>query len=262
MLLFKGHPESIGKTKRKYKVVSSDSKKEMLNTIQNSMNGYKGYKMRGKEITALVMDAVHIDALVTLMNNKRILVMTSFEDKDYQMYTDANFKPTRHAGDHMYPVVHHFAGSDSKLWVSSIEGGDSIYTKLYDDLGISKVRVNEFYSLGGNLKIKPPANVKFDTVVLLGNKSSKLGKFNPQQIKEQFQPYCKEDFDLIDIYRYDDNLDFGANNRRMLVGEGKDISGLRHGYKNMLGLQTWDFKESIYLRARMNLNWSSYMRVF
>ena len=48
----------------------------------------------------------------------------------------------------------------------------------------------------------------------------------------------------------------------MLVGEGKDISGLRHGYKNMLGLQTWDFKESIYLRARMNLNWSSYMRVF
>ena len=111
----------------------------MLDTIQNSMNGYKGYKMRGKEITALVMDAVHIDALVTLMNNKRILVMTSFEDKDYQMYTDANFKPVRHAGDHMYPVVHHFNGSDSKLWVSSIEGGDSIYTKLYDDLGISKV---------------------------------------------------------------------------------------------------------------------------
>ena len=90
MLLFKGHPESVGKTKRVYKAIPMDTKQKIIEEVRHGMHGYKGYQMRGKEITGLFMDAVHIEAMLTLMNYKRILVLTSYEDSKYSSLTDGS----------------------------------------------------------------------------------------------------------------------------------------------------------------------------
>ena len=76
-------------------------KQEIVEELREGMHGYRGYEMRGREITGLFMDAVQIHAFLTLMNYKRILVVTSYEDSKYGALTQNNFKPIGHAGDHM-----------------------------------------------------------------------------------------------------------------------------------------------------------------
>ena len=114
MLLFKGHPESVGKTQRKYKAIPMAKKQEIVEQLREGMHGYRGYEMRGREITGLFMDAVQIHAMLTLMNYKRILVVTSYEDSKYGALTRKDFFPIGHAGDLMLPLVHHFNDSDAK----------------------------------------------------------------------------------------------------------------------------------------------------
>lgn len=253
MLLFKGHPESIGKTKRVYKAIPLTKKQEIIEGLRQGMHGYKGYKMRGREITGLFMDAVHIDAMLTLMNYKRILVVTSYEDSKYSGLTDAQFYPISHAGDHMLPLVHHYNNNDSKVYVTKVKNGESMYSQLYDKFDISSVNVDSYYTLGSEFKTK--TTVKFDAVVLLGTEAQQMGKYQVNDIKKVFAPYCKEEFDLIDIYRGE------ARTLRGLKKE-KDLMQHRHGYKGVVGLTGWDFSDTLYVRGADNLAWSNYMSIY
>jgi len=262
MLLFKGHPESVGKTQRKYKAIPMAKKQEIVEQLREGMHGYRGYEMRGREITGLFMDAVQIHAFLTLMNYKRILVVTSYEDSKYGALTQRNFFPIGHAGDHMLPLVHHFNESDAKMYVTKVKNGDSIFSQLYDKFEIPSVNVDSYYTLGSKFKTK--TNVKFDAVVLLGSNGTKKGSYQANKIKEEFAPYCKEDFDLIDIYRGFANTS-GSPHRSLKGNEVKvdEMMGHRHGYKTVITLRPWDFANDIlFVRARDNLAWNKYMRIF
>ena len=50
MLLFKGHPESVGKTQRKYKAIPMAKKQEIVEELREGMHGYRGYEMRGGKL--------------------------------------------------------------------------------------------------------------------------------------------------------------------------------------------------------------------
>ncbi len=253
MLLFKGHPESVGKTKRVYKAIPMETKQKIIEEVRHGMHGYKGYQMRGKEITGLFMDAVHIEAMLTLMNYKRILVVTSYEDSKYSALTDEGFNPVLHAGDHMLPIVHHYNNNDSKMYVTKVKSGESIYSQLYEKFDISSVNVDSYYTLGSEFKTK--TTVKFDAVVLLGTEARQMGKYQASDIKKVFAPYCKEEFDLIDIYR-------GEARTLRGVKKEKDLMQHRHGYKTVVGLTSWDFKNPQYVRAGDNLAWTKWMSIY
>lgn len=269
MLLFKGHPESVGKTQRKYKSIPMSTKQEIVESIRSGMHGYKGYQMRGREITGLFMDAVQVHAFLTLMNYKRILVVTSYEDSKYGALTRKDFFPIGHAGDHMLPLVHHFNKSDAKMYVTKVKNGESIFSQLYDKFEIPSVNVDSYYKLGSKFKTK--TNVKFDAVVLLGNSGTKKGAYQANKIKAEFAPYCKEDFDLIDVYRGDISENERSLSQEFLTFrnlKGSEVKvdemmGHRHGYKTVVSLRPWDFaNDNLFVRARDNLAWNKYMRIF
>ena len=238
------------------------TKQDIVESIRSGMHGYKGYQMRGREITGLFMDAVQIHAMLTLMNYKRILVVTSYEDSKYGALTRKDFFPIGHAGDHMLPLVHHFNDSDAKMYVTKVKSGESIFSQLYDKFEIPSVNVDSYYTLGSKFKTK--TNVKFDAVVLLGNHGTKKGAYQAKKIKEEFAPYCKEDFDLIDVYRATENT-VGVGSRNLKGSEVKvdEMMGHRHGYKTVVSLRPWDFaNDNLFVRARDNLAWNKYMRIF
>ena len=49
--------------------------------------------------------------MLTFSGYDNILVVTSFEDKDYERLRDRTQRPVKSAGDHMFPIVHSLNGS-------------------------------------------------------------------------------------------------------------------------------------------------------
>lgn len=177
-----------------------------------------------EDLTSLITDASVIDGMLTLSGYQNILVVTSFESKDYTgKLRDRRYRPIKSAGDHMLPIVHKFNESAGNIYVTKVRNSENYYTELYERFNIPSVDVDSYFKLDGDFKIK--TNVKFDAVVLLGSESYKQGKFNASDVKKKFARYCVDDFDLIDVYRASANC---GPNRRKLKGGTKSIDTQRN----------------------------------
>ena len=128
------------------------AKQEIVEELREGMHGYRGYEMRGREITGLFMDATD-SCILTLMNYKKFLLLHHMKIKVWCINSKQLF-PIGHAGDHMLPLVHHFNESDAKMYVTKVKNSDSIFSQLYDKFEIPSVNVDSYYTLGSKFKTK------------------------------------------------------------------------------------------------------------
>lgn len=259
MFLYKVHPKELatkgGVNGVRYNIVKQAVKESFMQQVQTVFSEYGAKNYRGKEIIALVGDAVNAEALLTYKGYKNVLVVTSFEDSHYaEGLTNGSFIPYRSAGHHMLPVINHFNKSSANITVTRVKSAPSIYSTLYDSLGIDSVDLDEYFHLDIPFKIKNNGDRKYDAVVLLGNEGAlKSGKFNVANVKKKFDKYCVDDWQLIDIYR---------GEKRELRGNSKNILDLRHMYKSMVSKQPINMREALYQRGADNLDWNAYIKVY
>ena len=173
----------------------------MLRGIRDVTPTFGGKSPHRNDFITLFTDGCVLDGMLTLAGYDNILVVTSFEDNNYERLRDRNYRPVNSAGDHMLPIIHKLNRSHGNIYVTKVLNGDSFYSKLYEQYGIKTVKSNSYFKIDDDLKLK--TDVKFDAVVLLGCESYKTGKFSIKEVKSKFAKYCTDDFDLIDVYRGD-----------------------------------------------------------
>jgi len=212
MFLYRTQP----KTTDTNNIINLHSKETMLRGIRDVTPTFGGKSPHRNDFITLFTDGCVLDGMLTLAGYDNILVVTSFEDNNYERLRDRNYRPVNSAGDHMLPIIHKLNGSHGNIYVTKVLNGDSFYSKLYDQYDIKTVDSNSYFKIDGDLKLK--TDVKFDAVVLLGCESYKTGKFSIKEIKAKFAKYCVEDFDLIDVYRGD---------RRIITGGTKSIDTIK-----------------------------------
>jgi hypothetical protein len=205
MLLYRCHPISQNQNA----IVNLNRKEELFKAVSEALPKYKGKTLHPNDHIGLVTDASVLSGLLTLSGYKNVLVVTSFADKDYDTVVKGH-QAHKSAGDHLVPIVHKAAGTMMNMYVTKVKSGDW-FTPFYESYGVKTLDVDSPFALDSTFKIKPPADVKFDAVVLLGCDAYSKGKFNVKDIKETFTRYCTPEFDLIDVYRHE-------NDTRSIVG--------------------------------------------
>ena len=180
----------------------------LISSINNNSLEYADF-------VTLVTDASIIDGLITCGGYNNILVVTSFEDKNYERIRDKNYRPVLSAGDHLLPIVHSKCQSDGNIYVTMPKNADNYMKPIYDKYEVNMLPVDSYFKLDADFKIK--TDVQFDCVVLLGCESYKKGKFKIADIKKKFARYCIPNFDLIDVYR-------NVEAPRKITGGTQDIS--------------------------------------
>ena len=210
MFLYRTQPKSTTETN----IINLKRKQDILFEIQSASNKSNHNQRKRNDFITLFTDGCLLDGMLTLSGYDNILVVTSFEDKDYERLRDRTQRPVKSAGDHMFPIVHSLNGSAGNVYVTSVPNGDSFYTKLYDYYNINTVECDSYFKVDNDFRLRN-VSVKFDAVVLLGCESIKKGNFRASDVKAKFAKYCVEDFDMIDVYRGD---------RRTLTGGTKSIT--------------------------------------
>ena len=235
MFLYRTQPISTQESN----IINLNIKETILREIRDVSPKFKGKSLHRNDFITLFTDGCVLDGMLTLSGYNNILVVTSFEDVNYDRLRDRNQRPINSAGDHMLPIIHKLNGSHGNLYVTKVVNGDSFYTKLYDQYGIASVESNSYFKIDGDLKLK--TDVKFDAVIMLGCESYKTGKFSVKEVKAKFAKYCTEDFDLIDVYRGD---------RRTLRGGTKSIDSVKNRMIETVNTPTkiYDINERIDLK--------------
>lgn len=213
MFLYRTQPKSTTETN----IINLKRKQDILFEIQSASNKSNHNQRKRNDFITLFTDGCLLDGMLTLSGYDNILVVTSFEDRDYERLRDRTQRPVKSAGDHMFPVVHSLNGSAGNVYVTSVPNGESFYTHLYDYYNVDTVECDSYFKVDNDFKLRN-VSVKFDAVVLLGCESIKKGNFLASDVKAKFAKYCVEDFDMIDVYRGD---------RRALTGGTKSITNTK-----------------------------------
>lgn len=206
MLLYRTQP----KDNTNCNIINLNKKEGLIKNIGK----FKGNQITSNDATTLLTDASIIDGLITSAGYQNILVVTSFEDKNYDKLTDKIYRPINSAGDHYLPIIHKVNESAGNMVVTVTKNGDNYLKSLYEKYDITTTESETYFRLDQDFRIK--TDVKFDCVVLLGCEASKKGSHRINDVKKRFSKYCTSDFDLIDIYR---------NNERKISGGTQDIIG-------------------------------------
>lgn len=215
MFLYRTQPKSTTETN----IINLKRKQEMMHELLVASRYKSNHTQRKRnDFITLFTDGCLLDGMLTLSGYDNILVVTSFEDKNYDRLRDRTQRPVNSAGDHMFPIVNSLNGSHGNVYVTSVPNGDSFFTHLYDHYNINTVDCDSYFKVDNDFKLRN-TNVKFDAVVLLGCESMKKGNFRAKDVKAKFSKYCVEDFDMIDVYRGD---------RRTLTGGTKSITNTRN----------------------------------
>jgi len=190
------------------------TKKELMNDL-GMISSINNKSIEYADFVTLVTDASIVDGLLTSAGYGNILVVTSFEDKNYEKIRDRNYRPVLSAGDHLLPVVHTKNQSQGNIYVTMTKNADNYMKPIYDKYDINTLDVDSYFRIDGDFRIK--TDILFDCVVLLGCESYKKGKFKSSDIKKKFAKYCNPDFDLVDVYR-------NVEEPRKITGGTKDIT--------------------------------------
>lgn len=247
MFLYRTQPKSTSENN----IINLKRKQEMMHElmIASRYKSNHGQRKRNDFIT-LLTDGCLLDGMLTLAGYDNILVVTSFEDKNYDRLRDRTQRPVKSAGDHMFPIVNSMNGSHGNIYVTSVPNGDSFFTHLYNHYNINTVDCDSYFKVDNDFKLRN-VSVKFDAVVLLECESIKKGGFRASDVKAKFAKYCVEDFDMIDVYRGD---------RRTLTGGTKSITDTKDKMIECVNtpIRVYDPNSSILLNQAMG-KWN-YMR--
>jgi hypothetical protein len=211
MFLYRTQPKSTSE----YNIINLKRKQEMMHELLIASRYKSNHRQRKRnDFITLLTDGCLLDGMLTLAGYDNILVVTSFEDRNYDRLRDRTQRPVNSAGDHMFPIVNSMNGSHGNIYATSVPNGDSFFTHLYGHYNINMVDCDSYFKVDNDFKLRN-VSVKFDAVVLLGCESIKKGNFRASDVKAKFAKYCIEDFDMIDVYRGD---------RRKLTGGTKSIT--------------------------------------
>ena len=195
MLLYKTQPKGVEETS----IINLDTKVTLLQNL-GKISVFNGKNVHIDDFTPLVTDAAMIDGLIVSRGYQNILVVTSFEDSNYERLRDRNYRPINSAGDHLLPIVHLANESEGTIHVTMPKNGDNYMKPIYDHYEVNQIETDSYFRLDHDFKIK--TDVKFDCVVLLGVEADKKGTYQIDDIKKKFAPYCiSPNVDLIDIRR-------------------------------------------------------------
>jgi hypothetical protein len=207
MILYRSQPKSYDTNN----IINLETKRNFVNRILETESKFNDRGLVRDDIISMMSDATVIDGLLCLSAYQTILVVTSFSKHNYpDRMRDTLYRPIKSAGDHMLPIVHAMNESLPEMYV----------TQADDEFNIPYVTVDDYFRLDNDFKprkfmktrfengeefegTKTGKGVVFDAVVLLGCESMLRGKHKAEDIRKKFQPYCTDNFDLIDIYRGD-----------------------------------------------------------
>lgn len=194
-------------------IINLSKKERLIDSVVDLR--FKRRKITSNDAITLLTDASVIDGLITSAGYQNILVVTSFEDKNYGALRDRIYRPINSAGDHYLPIVHKVNESAGNMVVTMTKNGDNYLKPLYEKYDIPTIESESYFRIDQDFRIK--TDIKFDCVVLLGCEASKKGTHGINAIKKRFSEFCTPDFDLIDVYRY-------QNKDRRINGTIQDIS--------------------------------------
>lgn len=155
MFLYRTQP----KTTDTNNIINLHSKETMLRGIRDVTPTFGGKSPHRNDFITLFTDGCVLDGMLTLAGYDNILVVTSFEDNNYERLRDRNYRPVNSAGDHMLPIIHKLNGSHGNIYVTKVLNGDSFYSKLYDQYDIKTVDSNSYFKIDGDLKPKLMLNL-------------------------------------------------------------------------------------------------------
>lgn len=210
MLLYRTQPRNATQNN----IIHAMTKKELMNDL-GLISSINNKSLEYADFVTLVTDASIVDGLITCGGYSNILVVTSFDDKDYERIRDRNYRPVLSAGDHLLPIVHSKNESFGNMYVTVTKNADNYMKPIYDKYEVNTIETDYYFKLDTDFKIK--TDVTFDCVVLLGSESNKKGKYKISDIKKKFAKYCIPNFDLIDVYR-------NVKEDRKITGGTQDIS--------------------------------------
>lgn len=243
MFLYRTQPKSTSE----YNIINLKRKQEMMHELLIASRYKSNHRQRKRnDFITLLTDGCLLDGMLTLAGYDNILVVTSFEDKNYDRLRDRTQRPVNSAGDHMFPIVNSMNGSHGNIYATSVPNGDSFFTHLYDHYNINMVDCDSYFKVDNDFKLRN-VSVKFDAVVLLGCESIKKGNFRASDVKAKFAKYCVEGFDMIDVYRGD---------RRKLTGGTKSITDTKDKMIECVNtpIRVYDEKTRLNI-ARDDVNW-------
>jgi len=204
MLLYKTQPKGVEETS----VINLDTKVTLLQNL-GKISVFNGKNVHIDDFTPLVTDASMIDGLIVSRGYQNILVVTSFEDGNYERLRDRNYRSINSAGDHLLPIIHLANESEGTIHVTMPKNGDNYMKPTYDHYEVNQIETDSYFRLDHDFKIK--TDVKFDCVVLLGVEADKKGTYQIDDIKAKFAKYCIGDnVDLIDVRRVSESSINGA----------------------------------------------------
>lgn len=212
MLLYRCQPISSDQNL----IVNLGRKRQLFNTVSEGLSKYGMKTLHQNDHTSLITDASVLAGLISLSGYKNVLVVTSFQDKDYDNVV-RDHRPQKSAGDHLLPIVHKIVEAKSNMYVTKVKNSVNWFDSIYESMGVETLEIDAPFKLDGTFKLKTRIDTpEFDAVVLLGCDAYKKGKFQANEIKSKFDRYCTlPEFDLIDVYRH-------SNDSRMITGGRKD----------------------------------------
>ena len=193
MLLYKTQPRCFNTSS----IINLNMKEKLMESL-GTISHFKNKTLVYDDLIGLVTDASILDGLISTSDYRNILVLPSFEDKDYDRLRDRNYRPVKSAGDHLLPVIHKVNESQGNMYLASPKTDTNHFNAIYDYYDIDRIECNDYFHLDGDFKMKD-YGIRFDAVVLLGNKSFKKGKFSVESIASKFQKYCQNNFVVIDV---------------------------------------------------------------
>ena len=195
MLLYKTQPKGIETNN----IINLDTKTKLMETF-GQISVFNNKNVKRQDFVPLITDASIIDGMIVSGGYSNILVVTSFEDANYERLRDRNYRPVNSAGDHLLPIVHTVNESEGNIYVTMPKNGDNYMKPLYDHYEVNQIECDSYFRLDHDFKIE--TDVKFDCIVLLGVEADKKGTYQIDDIKKKFAPYCiQPNVDLIDIRR-------------------------------------------------------------